>query len=59
MTQFGTEIRSRVASARRSLASAQAAGDDYLAEVLAGELESLSRIAAEHHVVLDEDEPAA
>lgn len=59
MTEFGTEIRSRVESARRSLASARAAGDDYLAEVLAGELESLSRIAAEHHVPIDEDEPAA
>jgi hypothetical protein len=59
VTEFRTEIRSRVASVRRSLACAQAAGDDYLAEVLAGELESLSRIAAEHLVPVDEDEPAA
>jgi hypothetical protein len=57
--EFRTEIRSRVTSVRRSLASARAAGDDYLADVLAGELESLSRIAAEHHIPVDEDEPAA
>lgn len=58
MTQFGAEIRSRVTAARSAMASAQEAGDDYLVEVLAGELESLSRLAAEHQVALD-DESAA
>lgn len=58
MTQFGAEIRSRVAAARSAMASAQETGDDYLVEVLAGELESLSRLAAEHQVALD-DESAA
>lgn len=58
MTQFGAELRSRVAAARTAMASAQDIGDDYLVEVLAGELESLSRLAAEHQVALD-DESAA
>ena len=58
MTQFGAELRSRVAAARTAMASAQEIGDDYLVEVLAGELESLSRLAAEHQVALD-DESAA
>jgi hypothetical protein len=63
MSQFGAEIRSRVAAARSSLASAREVGDDYLVELLAGEIESLRRIAADHHVPLDEqqdeDESAA
>jgi hypothetical protein len=59
VTEFRTEIRSRVAAARMSLASAREAGDEYLVEVLVGELESLRRIAADHQVPVDEDEPAA
>ena len=53
MTDFNTEIRQRAAETQRSLREARAAGDDYLVEVHLGEMESLARIAAEHHVTLD------
>lgn len=53
MSDFSTEIRLRVDAARRSLADARAEGDDYLVEVRLGELESLARIAADHHLTID------
>ena len=53
MSSFQTEIRRRVADSRRQLAEAETIGDHYLMDVLAGELESLSRLAADHHVSLD------
>ena len=59
MSDFGAEIRASVDRARRSLASAREDGDEYLVEVLIAQLESLTRIAADHHVSLDGDESAA
>ena len=59
MSDFGAEIRASVDRARRSLATAREEGDDYLVEVLVAQLESLTRIAADHHIALDGDESAA
>jgi hypothetical protein len=56
VTDFGTEIRASMAGTRERLAAARLDGDDYLIELLLGELESLTRIAADHHVVLDTSE---
>jgi len=53
MADFIIKIRARTAAARKALASAVADGDDYLTEVLLGELESLARIAADHGIELD------
>jgi hypothetical protein len=53
MSGFASEVRDRVIEARRSLAEAQASGDDYLAGVRVGELESLARLASENGVDLD------
>ena len=50
MREFVSEVSERVVVARRSLAEAEATGDDYLVGVLLGELESLGRLAAEHDV---------
>lgn len=50
MREFVSEVSERVVEARRSLAEADATGDDYLAGVRLGELESLARLAAEHDV---------
>lgn|GEM_PF-4890029 len=59
LSDFGTEIRASLANAQRRLATAREDGDDYLVDVLQGQVESLTRIALEHHVVLDAGEPAA
>lgn len=53
MADFHSEIRRRVADAQSSLAEARATGDDYLADVRLGEIQSLARLAAEHEVTLD------
>jgi hypothetical protein len=53
MSDFTTEIRQRVAEAQQSLAEACDNGDDYLVRMRLGELESLARLAADHHVTLD------
>ena len=53
MTEFHNEIRRRADEARRSLAEARAAGDEYLAGIRIGEIQDLARIAADHGVVLD------
>ena len=53
MTEFHTEIQRRALEARQSLAEARAAGDDYLAGIRLGEMQSLARIAAEHGVALE------
>jgi hypothetical protein len=50
MSEFASEMTDRVVAARTSLADAEAAGDDYLAGVRVGELESLARVAADHGV---------
>ena len=48
MSEFQQEIESRLESAEVSLAEARAQGDDYLAQVRLGEIESLQRLLAEH-----------
>lgn len=53
MTQFHTEISTRIAQVRTEVREARAAGDDYLLEVRLGELESLARVAAEHGVQVE------
>lgn len=45
MDEFKNQISERVHAARTSLESARAAGDDYLAGVREGELDSLARLA--------------
>jgi hypothetical protein len=50
MSEFQQEIQIRLESASRSLAEAQAEGDDYLAQIRLGEIESLQRLAQEHCV---------
>ena len=54
MTQFHAELRERVAATLMSLHEARATGDDHLAEIRVGELESLARVAREHDLLLDE-----
>ena len=53
MTEFHNEIRRRAQDAQKSLAEARATGDDYLAGIRLGEIQSLARIAAEHGLVLE------
>lgn len=55
MDQLKAALASRVTAARAALAAARAAGDDYLAVVLQGELESLARLAGEHDITLPDD----
>jgi hypothetical protein len=50
MSEFQQEIQIRLESAGQSLAEAQAEGDDYLAQIRLGEIESLQRLAQEHCV---------
>ncbi|MGI8717900.1 MAG: hypothetical protein ACR2JN_08745 [Lapillicoccus sp.] len=54
MTEFQSELTDRARSALQQLAQAREAGDDYLAHVRVGELESIARLAAEHDVDLPE-----
>jgi hypothetical protein len=51
MSEFQQEIESRLETATRSLAEAERDGDDYLAQVRLGEIESLRRLAQEHDAV--------
>lgn len=50
MSEFQREIQARMESATLSLAEARLEGDEYLAQVRLGELESLERLACEHAV---------
>ena len=52
MEDFRNEIRLRAVEAQASLDQARAEGDDYLAEIRLGEMESLARLAAEHAIRL-------
>jgi len=52
VSEFATELEGRAHEAIASLREAEAAGDDYLVEVRVGELQSLSRLAADHDVTL-------
>ena len=51
MSEFLHEVQIRLESASRSLAEAERDGDDYLAQVRQGEIESLLRLATEHGAV--------
>ena len=51
MSEFQQEIQIRLESASQSLAEAERDGDDYLAQVRLGEIESLRRLAQEHDAV--------
>jgi len=53
VTEFRLEIRRQIAAAQGNLHQARIARDDYLIQVHQGELETLSRIAAEHGVPVD------
>jgi hypothetical protein len=53
VSQFRSEINSRIDRVKGDLARGVADGDDYLVEVSLGELESLARIAVEHDIPLD------
>jgi hypothetical protein len=53
LTDFSAEIRRRVQDARQQISEAMAGGDEYLAQVLQGELDALRRIADENHVAVD------
>ncbi|WP_201294748.1 MULTISPECIES: hypothetical protein [unclassified Nocardiopsis] len=50
MGEFRTEIKVRINETYRSFQAAQAAGDDFLADTHAAELEDLYRIAARNGV---------
>ena len=50
MGEFMAEIKVRINETYRSLESAKAAGDDFLADTQASELEDLYRIAARNGV---------
>lgn len=53
MSEFRSEINSRIDRVKGDLARGVADGDDYLVEVSLGELESLARIAVEHDLPVD------
>ncbi|MEY9211122.1 hypothetical protein ABH917_000568 [Thermobifida halotolerans] len=50
MGEFLAEIRVRINETYTSLQAAQAAGDEFLADAHASELEDLHRIAARHGI---------
>lgn len=53
-TDFSRELRQRIAEAQASLQEAHVAGDDYLAQLSVGQIESFTRLAVDHQVVLDD-----
>lgn len=50
MSEFGTEVRERIAETLRQLEEADESGDEYGVQVHSGRLETLRRLAAEHGV---------
>ncbi len=52
MDEFTQQISVRVSQTRQALQQARADGDDYLAGVREGELDSLTRLAASNDVTL-------
>ncbi|GII91980.1 hypothetical protein Ssi02_22110 [Sinosporangium siamense] len=52
MGEFTTTIETRLDQAYKGLKEAQSAGDDYLADTLAVEIEDLQRVAGEHGIDL-------
>jgi hypothetical protein len=53
VTQFDATISNRIREARTALDEACAEGDDYLADIRLGELESLVRVAADHGITVE------
>jgi hypothetical protein len=62
MGDFLKEIQDRIDAARQSLAQAERDGDEYLASIRLGEIESLQRLEQENTgelpVLLDDAAPA-
>lgn len=50
MRQFDATISNRILEARQAIEEARTDGDDYLADIRVGELESLVRVAADHGI---------
>ena len=53
MSEFVAQIRGRAAEALTWLRQAQDSGDEYLVNVSLGQIESIARVAADHHVSLE------
>jgi hypothetical protein len=53
LSEFDAQIRQRLHDASRSLERARAMDDDYAVTLHLGELEGLSRIAADHDIEHD------
>jgi putative N-acetylmannosamine-6-phosphate epimerase len=53
VTQFDATISTRISETRQALDEARSAGDDYMADVRLGELESLARVAADHGIRIE------
>jgi len=53
MDEFTTQISARIATARAAAAAAKLAGDDFLASVHEGELDSLTLLASSNGVTID------
>jgi hypothetical protein len=54
MSDFDAHIRQRLSDASRSLDQARALDDDYAVTLHLGELEGLTRIAADHGILVEE-----
>lgn len=54
MSEFDAELRHRFRRAQAALRAARETGDEYGADVHAGEIDSLRRLADEHDVTLDD-----
>ena len=55
-TDFSRELRQRIAEAQASLHEAHVAGDDYAVQLSVGQIESFTRLAVDHQVVLDDQD---
>src|SRR5258706_3009122 len=53
VSDFTTEIHRRAGEAQQMLAEARESADDYLVRLMLGDLESLSRLAADYSIRLD------
>ncbi|MGI5201375.1 hypothetical protein ACQEU6_07275 [Spirillospora sp. CA-108201] len=58
MSEFGIQVRERLARARLLLASARQDGDEYGVLTYTGEVAELERLAAAHGVAVAAGEPA-
>jgi hypothetical protein len=56
MSEFDAELRQRYRAARDALREARETGDEYAADIRAGELDSLRRVAGQHGIDLDDEQ---